>query len=307
MNDSTVASASSGSEYYCVADLDILPAGEQFLLVSVKSCQEAGFIRGEIVDLLTQCREWRTLDEHIQAYNQLRTLSPTVMRSMRRELQRLAQRGYLIGQKRIQEALHSFEAPAQTGQIASLVFPTSERVELLQRSLVSYIENCRRFERNNDFVVADDSAAPDTRNAYRQMLLALKARYGVTLFYAGREEKVAYARALSKKGQIPEDVVSFACLGDSRYGLPTVGANRNTLLLHTAGDMIFSADDDTICSVAAAPGAGFLQRALIVEPDVRFGAAPADLVGIGVGRRRRKHGGRHLVSPVWRLTGLPDV
>lgn len=255
MNESAVASGSAGSDYYRVAALDIFPAGEQSLLVSVKSSQEAGFIRGEIVDLLMQCQEWKTLDEHIQTYSQLRPLSPAVMRTMRRELQRLAQRGYLVGQKNIRAALHGFEAPAQSCQIASLVFPTSERVELLQRSLVSSIENSRRFERSNDFIVADDSPTPATRDAYRQMLRALKAHYGVALSYAGREEKVAYARALSTRGQIPEDIVCFACLGDPQYGLSTVGANRNTLLLHTVGDIIFSADDDTLCNVAAAPDA----------------------------------------------------
>ncbi|GLV53980.1 hypothetical protein KDH_08310 [Dictyobacter sp. S3.2.2.5] len=257
MDENTVGSTStsSGSDLYRVADLEILPAGEHYLLVAVRRSREVSFLRRDVVDLLTHCHLWQTLDAHVQAYSQLRPLPANVLRTLRREVQRLAQRGYLIRQTDLLAELRACATPTRTSQIASIVFPTCERVELLHRGLISYIENTRHFERRNDFVIADDSAASATRADYRQMLATLKARYGVMLSYAGREEKEAYVSALATRGGIPKDIVHFACLGDPVYGLPTIGANRNVLLLHTVGDLILSADDDTVCRVASSPEA----------------------------------------------------
>jgi hypothetical protein len=47
-------------------------------------------------------------------------------------------------------------------------------------------------------------------------------------------------------------VVDFALFG-AEGCRQTYGANRNALLLHGVGDLVFSADDDTICQVGTAP------------------------------------------------------
>ena len=118
------------------------------------------------------------------------------------------------------------------------------------------MENGRRFGRDYDVVVMDDSADLESRSANRRMLAGLKDRFGMRIAYAGREEKIAFVEKLIEAGDLPAEVVRFACLGDKGYGITTVGANRNALLMHTVGELLFSADDDTVCDIVAAPDRG---------------------------------------------------
>jgi hypothetical protein len=140
-------------------------------------------------------------------------------------------------------------------RIASVGVVTKDRPESLRRCLESYIENCKRHGRENDFVVMDDSESAGLRNDTRQMLRELRDSHKVEMSYAGFEEKSRFAEALIAEAGAPPEVVKFALFDTEKCGHST-GANRNALLLHTAGDMVFSADDDTVCQVGTTWEAG---------------------------------------------------
>lgn len=244
---------SEASDLYLAPDLDIFPVGDGLYLVHSKGAERPRLLRQEIVNLLAQCRDFRTLEEHADLYCRECHLDRSATPTFGRELRRLANDGFLLSRNRFLQELFTSPSDEPVPPIATIGFPTCDRVEQLQASLSSYIEHCQRFGRGNDFAVMDDSADPSTRRAYRHMLRALQSRYGVEIAYAGLEEKVTYIDRLVETGDVPKDIVSFALLGDKNYGVSTVGANRNTMLLHTVGDLIFSADDDTRCSVANSP------------------------------------------------------
>jgi len=173
---------------------------------------------------------------------------------IKHELVRLAEAGLLVSDADIIANYRQLQCgqPVPRG-IATVGVVTRDRPESLSRCLTGYIESVKRHGRKCDFVVVDDSKDPSFREDTRQVLLRMKAKYGVEVAYAGLEEKKRFADALQEKGGLPADVVSFALFG--LHGCePTAGANRNALMLHTAGDMLFSADDDTVCNVAAPPG-----------------------------------------------------
>lgn len=241
-------------EQFRAADFEFYPAGDNLILVHTKNRRETRFLRADVVDLLMHCRKFRTLDEHLQTYRKGKRTNAMQDSALRWELKKLVQSGCLTSRS---DALQTLRRPIEQDSapgIASIGFPTSDRVETLQRGITSYIENGHRFGRTNDFVVLDDSASSETRDAYQRMLRALKAEHGVNILYAGLEEKVAFANKLVECGGLPRDIVYFACLGDKRYRTTTVGANRNALLLHTIGDLTFSTDDDIICRTADSPG-----------------------------------------------------
>src|SRR5262249_19546992 len=96
------------------------------------------------------------------------------------------------------------------------------------------------------------SCDPEVREAYRQMLTQVKAEHNASIKYAGWEEKREFLSKLIETSEVPPDVVQFALFG-AETGLPTYGANQNAILLHTIGEAIFCADDDTLCRIAAAP------------------------------------------------------
>jgi hypothetical protein len=101
-------------------------------------------------------------------------------------------------------------------------------------------------------LVGDDTTSPGTREAYREELRRLAARYNLPIRYAGVDEKRAYASALAATTGVPLDVVAFGCCGDDAHGLTRVGANRNAILLDVVGEPVLMADDDVTCRVARA-------------------------------------------------------
>ncbi|WP_201379552.1 hypothetical protein [Ktedonobacter sp. SOSP1-85] len=251
-NISTLSEATT-SYNYRLADVAFYPIGNQRVLAHVRDTDTTRILHVGLAEMLTQCQKFKTLDEHLHAFNQERQLGDTTLQTLRSNLQQFARDGYLVSQNDLRHLFQRSEKQFSPSPITSIGFPTCDRVEALQRGMISYLEHCIRFDRTPEFVVADDSRSSATRESYRQMLHSLKARYSMNIAYAGLEEKSAFIKRLSNKGNIPEEVVSWACLGDKRYGAVTIGANRNALLLHTVGERTFSSDDDIICHVAASP------------------------------------------------------
>jgi hypothetical protein len=67
-------------------------------------------------------------------------------------------------------------------------------------------------------------------------------------------EKRGLIGLLTKSGELPPETVEFGVLGPPECPLHT-GANRNTILLTTAGEMALCVDDDTVGRPSVAPGA----------------------------------------------------
>ena len=246
--------ASGSLDQHRTADLALVPAGDGLVLVDAKNGEGPRYLRTQIVDLLLHCRTFATLDDHVRAYCHGSQASAATMLVMRRELERLARDGYLISRRSVLEALDQPRASPPSSPIACIAFPTCDRVETLHQNLTGYVESCLRSGRAIDFVVFDDSPSASSRNHCRRMLRSLQSQYGVSVAYAGLEEKLAFARSMVQLGGMPSEVVEFACVGHRGHGLTTVGANRNAILLHTVGDRILSVDDDVACRLASSPG-----------------------------------------------------
>lgn len=137
--------------------------------------------------------------------------------------------------------------------ISILGVPTCNRPEMLRHCLTSYIQNHQQHGRESVYVVADDSTHPGVRTEYKRITNAIAATCNVTVVYFGLEDKLLLAQKLIAGGVAPADVIKFALFDSERTGLPTHGANRNALLLKTAGEAVLMVDDDTLCRQAAPP------------------------------------------------------
>ena len=136
--------------------------------------------------------------------------------------------------------------------VAAIGIVTCDRVPSLVACIEGYLENCRQHDRTPEFLVVDDSRRAESLADAPLALEQVARRFGGSIRYAGVCEKERFARALTAESGVPLDVTQFALLGDERCDLST-GANRNSLLLDTVGSLVFSADDDTTCRIAAAP------------------------------------------------------
>lgn len=154
----------------------------------------------------------------------------------------------------------------------SLTIPTRGRPDLLHRALRSYLANAEAHGHEVTVTVIDDGTGCDLprdvhgTHAYRVLDRECRRRISQTI-----------AHALD----LPEDVVTFALLGDGS-GLPTTGAARNTALLATVGRIAASVDDDTECA---------LQRPCDSAPRHRRSGLLIDPQGIWFGADRLRGSG----------------
>jgi FkbH-like protein len=264
--------AEARKTYYRTGDIELVPIRENSVLVYSRTSRCSQILSADVAELVSECRQFKTLDDHAEHICQARNLQDDSIEAIKSQLTRLVEAGFLISQEQLLfsgtsrggfaniprfEANISGEpapkdAPATDCSIASVGILTCNRLEGLKRSLTSYIENSKQYGRTNDFVVMDDSASPETRESYRRLLRELAAEYGVEIFYAGLEEKTRFAKALIEKGGLPAEVVNFALFDVESTGY-SYGANRNAMQLHSAGDAIFTADDDTLCRLVPSP------------------------------------------------------
>lgn len=133
-------------------------------------------------------------------------------------------------------------------QITALSIGTCDRLPTLLRCLESFIRHAQRYKRPLEYVIFDDSAAVASRVALRQALSGLKATYDASIYYAGLEEKQAFAELLAQESGVPREVIDFS-LFDPLHSNLHFGANRNASLLHTVGEQVLCVDDDTICEL----------------------------------------------------------
>jgi amino acid adenylation domain-containing protein len=138
----------------------------------------------------------------------------------------------------------SANQPSSSARISAIGVPSSNRPASLAECLTSYAGNLQEFDRRVDVVVCSDPQDAAMDREYREVLQRLQKQTGLRCWYAGVEDKRAYAERLSRRADVPQELAEFALFGDHRQGT-TYGANRNALLLHHAGVAFLSVDDDT--------------------------------------------------------------
>lgn len=212
-----------------------------------------------LAEMLDHCRGFKSLDEHVESCCKAMSLDVGVaedqhMSSIKEALTDLADAGLLLAERELLEMCKSrvVKTVKPMPQIATIGVVTANRIDELERCLTSFMENCKAFGRTTDFVVMDDSLSAEVRDATRQMLLELKNNFDLPISYAGLEEKQRFAQELIAESGVSNEVVNFALFDEANIGF-SGGKNRNALLLHTAGEMFYSSDDDAVCRLALPP------------------------------------------------------
>ncbi|MGB5705478.1 MAG: hypothetical protein WBM41_01495 [Arenicellales bacterium] len=142
--------------------------------------------------------------------------------------------------------------PLVDPRIAGIGIMTANRPALLERALKSYAQFATANRSKIEYVVFDDSKEIDMCNANRHVADRVRQQYDVPVRFAGCQEKATYVKQLGECLGHSRDILQRSLMRTEGY---TLGQNRNALLLDSIGSLYFSADDDTICSVAIAPDA----------------------------------------------------
>jgi hypothetical protein len=131
-----------------------------------------------------------------------------------------------------------------SSRISTLGIVTADRPQALERCVASYIRHLQHHGRSPRIVVVDDSKRSTNATATRRIATNARRGYDGIVQYVGAREKAAVRRALTLSGADPA-AIDFGLPAHARGFAP--GANRNHLLLATAGDLFLTADDDTVC------------------------------------------------------------
>lgn len=160
--------------------------------------------------MLEACNAFKTLDEHVQAFNRSRNqnrhfetvtselkhvlppwlvklwkvllkLTPRLsvepgqdLKSLTQQLRDLAKAGFLISEAELLKASLPIEAPVVDPRISTVGIVTCNKEDTLRRCLVTYLENNEKFQRFPEFIVMDDSTSLNKRTKTREMLASLK-------------------------------------------------------------------------------------------------------------------------------------
>jgi hypothetical protein len=206
---------------------------------------------GFVVDFVNSCEEFDLLEKHVATYAEKHAWGSLETRALESWIERVAAAKLIVSSRDLLAACerHSALPPPS---ISAIGFPTGgDRTDLVGRAFSSFAANLKRHGRTADFLIADSSNEARHRDVFRAAGAAWAKEQGIRIRYAGSEEKRRLAEALLRRGLAP-DVVEFALFDPLEVGF-ACGANRNAMLLHEAGRMFCSVDDDVVCELAGVP------------------------------------------------------
>lgn len=227
-----------------------VPFGSQYDLLHLEARNRTLLCRSATSRLLNACTRFRSIDEHIKNLCNEGVIRNEHSVAIANELRTLERYGAFVSAGELMDACRATATLKDTGidqaRIECLCIPTCSRPRALAGALASYAKNLKDFGREAELVICDDSKSEETQRSSREAAIQALRPFKLPLLYAGVPEKSAYIRALVAQG-VPRESVETALCG-FRSGVSGIGANRNALLLHTAGRMLLSVDDDTVCA-----------------------------------------------------------
>jgi hypothetical protein len=224
----------------------------------------------QVLQALDQCREFRSLDEHIARVVGVVPGLAGQGEAVRRVLTGLAERGLLRTDADFlaELARPSASAPAP---LRAIVVRACDRPAQAQALLASLAEHGQRFDRRDPLLLVDDSRSAESVRAH-QALVEAHARAGGRARYIGRDQVADLGERLAKAR--PDARPTIASLlgtrADAGFG---GGRGYNLALLLTAGARLALLDDDYLLPFHRASGAtGGLEPNPWVPFPVRFHA-----------------------------------
>jgi hypothetical protein len=200
-------------------------------------------LSNEQFELLRQCQEFRTLEEHAHEMTGDIPLARLHRKRLLSRLQELAGQQLLV-----EENAFLKNAPPGTDTGAKIRFfgmLTRHRTEKMQDTLRAYLARNAKWGREIESVVIDDSTDASVIEKNRASLAALAEEWACPIHYCGSDEREQFARMLAEASGIDLPLIRFAITNCNADGIESMGAARNVLLLQSAGALGFSSDDDS--------------------------------------------------------------
>lgn len=266
--------AIKSDRYRFALDLSRYGAGNEFDLLHSSWSDSAHLLTRRNVALLSTFGHFATIDEHIQNAAEQFRFNENNCEQLRATIQNWVDCGLLVSEKMLLEKC--IAAPSQsrveqtqsdsTNQISSVCIPTKDRPNSLKQCIDSYLKHVDARRGTIQFLVADDSTNEENARSNAEHVSTVAKQSSIECRYLGAQEKQEYVTKLAMRAQVPQSIVEFALVPNSFLDMGA-GANRNLLLLLTAGELVLSVDDDTMCQYVPLPKSnGVLKLSSAYDP-----------------------------------------
>jgi hypothetical protein len=196
----------------------------------------------------------KTIREHAAFVSQRLSLhSGDAVRTLSNVLQLSVRAGLLVSRRRLEDLfLQPGPIPFTGNRVEFLCIPTKNRPSCLKRVLHSYLGNCRQFGRSVQVVIADDTDDAGMERQNAATVEETRVEFGMPVWRIRAEDRRKYVVALAAETGVDPATVAFALIKEETTPV-SVGCMRNATLLHAAGSLLVSVDDDTVCRMGAVP------------------------------------------------------
>ena len=228
------------SNLYRSARVSIHQAGRTRALLHAQEQGQVLEVDTMVARLLNLCQGCKTIEGHAAAI--ARTGLAGDVQAVMVTLQSLAMSGLL---RSCADLLPAAASGTTTGAtltpITTVAIITADRPAVLRRGVESFARHLDEHGQGARLLVVDGSREATHQVANRQVAADLEKSCGPMIEYVGRAEAAALRDRLAKTGGTPRETLDVALTPGS------IGANRNLVVILTAGEHVLMADDDIVC------------------------------------------------------------
>ena len=217
----------------------------QECIFQVKRSGEPHVMTFQVLQALDQCREFRTLDEHITRIQSTISGLAGKHSDVKRVLDNLAQRQLMVSDQQFIDRTRA--TPRAQAKMRAVFIRACDRPAQLEQLLISLTDYERRHRGGRHYVVIDDSVLPAHINEQRDLLREFARTTGCKASYVGRTERLKIVEKFTKSLPKSRDVAARLLLREAtdkeqqRFG---GGRGTNLALLLGAGARLALLDDD---------------------------------------------------------------
>lgn len=226
---------------YAAVDATVAPLSSDEFVFITKERGDTHVMTHHVLQSMDQCREFRTLDEHVA---RIVSVVPGLSQSdrIRRGLESLAGSGLLVSDADYLAGLR--RAPAAARRLHAVYIRACDRPQQLSALLDSLAEYERRFRAARHVVLLDDSTDERNRDRNRDLLREFARAVGNPVSYVGPAERTRLRERLAR--DLPQAAHALEWLIERGPRTRRAGGGRswNLALLLSAGQPFALLDED---------------------------------------------------------------
>lgn len=230
---------------YASEDGMVASLSSQECIFQIRRTGEPHVMTFQVLQAMDQCREFRTLDEHVARIQSTQPALASKRDDVKRVLESLVQRQLLVSDSGFVERLGA-QAPIAQTPMRAVFIRACDRPQQLAHLLVSLADYERRFRAGRRYVVLDDSVLQASINEQRDLLREFARTTGCKVHYIGHAERAKIVDKLAREFPLAKATIQNLLLRDKNASTQRFGGGRgwNMALLLSAGSRFVLLDDD---------------------------------------------------------------